>query len=506
MRQSPPYRIVLIDDEQEELEKITRYITEKEQLKKWIDTIKPVLAFPDISQACSLLSERHEDFDIVLADLYMPVAGAKEALPDGGYQIIETLAKIDEEDRPQLVVISGKPLAERGIDRYRAMYRKWFRYLQKPASPETIHMQFEDVENWKYGLEWAIADLTSRYMLPGPSELQLKVVNEGPKMKECWRLIEKAGSSDIPVLLLGESGVGKSFFAKTIHKLSVRKNKEFHQINCAAIPGSLAESELFGHEPGAIPGTTQRRAGMFEKANEGTLFLDEVGELMWETQAKLLRVLQEKTFERLGGSETLTANARLIFATLWSLDELVAQKKFRNDLLARINVFPIYIPPLSERREEILALAKGFINQYRGAREILEFSSEATLALTSYHWPENIRGLENMIRRAIVLCDGEVIEVGHLTVPISSYTGQKPIMEEPSVSAEIRTRSLTQGDVVRVLRAYEDLESPGHFHLYEAARILGCSSGALKRMLKEWKIESEFPPSNHLSTRTGSVR
>ena len=166
------------------------------------------------------------------------------------------------------------------------------------------------------------------------------------------------------------------------------------ECNCAAIPGTMAESELFGHEEGAFPGATQRRKGKFELAGEGTLFLDEVGELSLDTQAKLLRVLQERQFERLGGEETLEARARLICATLRPLDDMVREKEFREDILNRINVFPIYIPALRERREEILALAHVFLKRHDSDGRIQGFSAEAALALTSYDWPDNIRGLD----------------------------------------------------------------------------------------------------------------
>ena len=454
MREQSPYRIVLIDDEQDELNRISEYLRAFPALGRWVESVTTLLAVSEVTSAISFLVEHHSEIDIVLADLYMPPSAGAEPLPTGGYALIQALASLPSDERPQLVVVSGKPGAETAINEYRARFKTWFRFLQKPATPGTVRLRYQDADNWRYALEWAIADLSARVTpRPATPDTSSPAPVRSARMQDCWTLIEKAAPSDIPVLLLGESGVGKSYFAKQIHARSRRRGNPMLECNCAAIPGTMAESELFGHEEGAFPGATQRRKGKFELAGEGTLFLDEVGELSLDTQAKLLRVLQERQFERLGGEETLEARARLICATLRPLDDMVREKEFREDILNRINVFPIYIPALRERREEILALAHVFLKRHDSDGRIQGFSAEAALALTSYDWPDNIRGLDNMIQRAVVLSDGDFIGAEHLTVPmLRSSPGQSPIMSEASVSGVILPKSLSRDDVAEILR------------------------------------------------------
>jgi DNA-binding NtrC family response regulator len=487
---------VVIDDEQNELNRISDYLREVPVLSRWVESVTPQLALPDVTSVSRYLMACYAEIDIVLADLYMPLSPGTEPLPDGGYSIIRTLASLPHEQRPQLVVISGKAGAETSINEYRARYKTWFRYLQKPATPAAIRLRFQEVDNWRYALEWAIADLSARTApKSSASETAPPAPLKSAKMQACWDLIGRAASSDIPVLLLGESGVGKSYFARQIHQLSSRSLNCIVECNCAAIPETMAESELFGHEAGAFPGATQRRKGKFELAGEGTLFLDEVGELSMETQAKLLRVLQDKQFERLGGDQTLEAKARLICATLRPLDEMVRERRFRSDVLNRIDVFPIYIPALRDRREEILPLAHQFLERHDKGGRIQRFSSEAALALTSYDWPDNIRGLENMIQRAVVLTDGDCVQAEHLTVPmVNSSPGQSPIMLEPSVSGVVLPKALSRISVVEILKKTATGSPTGAAGYDKAAETLGCTPSVLRRLMHEWGLDAEFPP------------
>jgi len=225
------------------------------------------------------------------------------------------------------------------------------------------------------------------------------------------------------VLIRGESGTGKELVANSIHYNSQREKFPFVKINCAAIPANLIESELFGHEKGAFTGALRQKTGKFELADSGTLFLDEIGSIEPEVQTKLLRILQEKEFERVGGNKTIKIDVRIIAATSRNLENAVTEGNFRNDLYYRINVFPIYLPPLRERRTDVLVLADFFLEKYslENNKKILRFSTPSIDMLMAYHWPGNVRELENCIERAVLLCEDKVIHSFHL--PPTLQTG-----------------------------------------------------------------------------------
>src|SRR3989339_435671 len=242
------------------------------------------------------------------------------------------------------------------------------------------------------------------------------MVGSSNAMKGVYRLIEQVSDSDATVLIRGESGTGKDLVAHAIHYNSPRTDKPFIKVNCTALPDTLLESELFGHEKGAFTGATERKLGRFERANGGTIFLDEIGDFSLNLQIKLLRVIQFKEFERVGGYETVKCNVRIIVATHKNLEDQIKQGQFREDLYYRINVFPIYMPPLRERKDDIMLLADFFLENIsrENNKNISRISTRAIEMLTSYHWPGNIRELENCIERAVLLCNGEVIRSEHL--------------------------------------------------------------------------------------------
>jgi len=242
------------------------------------------------------------------------------------------------------------------------------------------------------------------------------MVGTSNAMKEVYRLIEQVADSNATVLIRGESGTGKDLVAHAIHYNSARASKPFVKVNCTALPETLLESELFGHEKGAFTGATERKIGRFERANGGTIFLDEIGDFSINLQIKLLRVIQFREFERVGGNETIKANVRIIVATNKNLEEQIKERLFREDLYYRINVFPIYLPPLRERKDDIMLLADYFLEKLskENNKRINRISTPAIEMLTSYHWPGNIRELENCIERAVLLCDGDVIRSEHL--------------------------------------------------------------------------------------------
>lgn len=253
------------------------------------------------------------------------------------------------------------------------------------------------------------------------------IVGNSSAMKRVYAQISQVARSNTTVLLRGESGTGKELIANAIHYNSLRAKKPFIKVNCAALPETLIESELFGYEKGAFTGANSRKKGRFETADGGTLFLDEIGDLSTQTQIKLLRVLQEREFERVGGTETLKANVRLIAATNKNLEEAINDGTFREDLFYRLNIFTIFLPPLRERKSDILLLAENFVEKYEREhnKHIKRISTPAIDMLTSYHYPGNVRELENTIERAVLVCDGNVIHGHHLppTLQTAEVTG-----------------------------------------------------------------------------------
>ena len=251
------------------------------------------------------------------------------------------------------------------------------------------------------------------------------IIGNSKIMQGVYSLIEKVATTNTTVLILGESGVGKEKYANAIHFNSNRANAPLIKVNCAALPESLIESELFGHEKGSFTGALSTRKGRFELADNGTIFLDEVGELPLSVQVKLLRVIQEREFERVGGSDTIKVNVRIIAATNRDMRELICAGKFREDLYYRLNVFPIIIPPLRERKTDIMLIADYFVEKYSAehGKKVTRISTDAINMLVSYHWPGNVRELENCIERAVILSNDGIVHGYHL--PPSLQTGEK---------------------------------------------------------------------------------
>jgi two-component system response regulator FlrC len=303
---------------------------------------------------------------------------------------------------------------------------------------------------------------------------------------------ERVGKTDATALLTGESGVGKDIFAKRIHELSNRANKPYVAINCAAIPETLLESTLFGHEKGAFTGATKTSPGKFEQANGGTLFLDEIGEMPLELQAKLLRVLQDKVIERLGSRESISCDVRIITATNKDLQARVAEGKFREDLYFRIAVFPIRIPGLRERPGDVLPLAESFLRRYGKTmgRTDSSLSKFSKAALQNYSWPGNVRELENAIQRALLLSDNSVIEPADLE--LDDISGTKIASNQSVSSANVANApqtgpeggsdisSLERDHILKVL-----LQVNGNRK--KAVSVLGISERALRYKLKAYK-------------------
>jgi len=315
-----------------------------------------------------------------------------------------------------------------------------------------------------------------------------KIVGVSRKMQEVSSLIQKVSGSSATVLLLGESGTGKELFARAIHQMSPRQGRPFVAINCAALPETLLESELFGHEKGAFTGAIAMKPGKFELADGGTLFLDEIGELSPAVQVKLLRVLQERTFERVGGTRSIEVDVRIVAATNADLAKAVREKRFREDLYFRLNVFPLTIPPLRERPEDIPALVEHFVAKFASGmrKNPPRVSQKAMKALMRYHWPGNVRELENFVERAVILNTTGVIEVEDFAFGFaqSPFEEEEPLALSGSLheAAERASRWAERKLIKRTLEETRGNKS-------KAAELLQVSYKTLLTKIKEYGLE-----------------
>lgn len=298
------------------------------------------------------------------------------------------------------------------------------------------------------------------------------MVGTSGAMLEVYRLIEQVANSNATVLIRGESGTGKDLVAHAIHYNSMRVQKPFVKINCTALPETLLESELFGHEKGAFTGAVDRKLGRFEVANGGTIFLDEIGDFSLNLQVKLLRVMQFKEFERVGGYETIKSNVRIIVATNKNLEEEIKNGLFREDLYYRINVFPIYMPPLRDRKNDVMLLADYFLEKYaiENGKNINRISTPAIEMLTSYHWPGNVRELENCIERSVLICDEDVIRSDHL--PPSLQMAKKSQISDALTLPE-KVESLEREMIVDSLKKTKGCQRHAAVELGLTERMLG---------------------------------
>ncbi|HUL30455.1 MAG TPA: sigma-54 dependent transcriptional regulator [Thermodesulfobacteriota bacterium] len=310
------------------------------------------------------------------------------------------------------------------------------------------------------------------------------IVSGGPKMEEVMGLVARVAPSQATVLIRGESGTGKELIANAIHFASPRSEKPWVKVSCAAIPETLLESELFGHERGAFTGATQRRIGRFEEADGGSIFLDEIGDLSPSTQVKLLRVVQDKEFQRLGSNLTLKTDVRVIAATHRNLEEAIQKELFREDLYYRLNVISIVLPPLRERREDIPLLIDYFLKKYseENQKSILDISKEARALLLRYPYPGNVRELENVIERAVVLCRGDLITTQDLPYHLREEKPEKPwesSRKEKSLPESLE--EIEKESILKALHQHQGVQT-------KAAESLGISERVLRYKMKKYGI------------------
>lgn len=343
-----------------------------------------------------------EEIDLAILDVRMPA-------PDG-LAILQQLR--DRGNDLPIIIVTAQDSSTITIE---AMQHGAYDYIAKPFEPDSMLLLVERALEYRRRTRQARA-LEQQQRGKDPRDI---LIGRSAAMQEVYKLIGRVASSDVTVLITGESGTGKELVAQALHHTSARRDGPFVVVNCAALPETLLESELFGHEKGAFTGAMAQRKGRFEQAAKGTIFLDEIGEMSSTTQKKLLRVLQERTFERVGGNVTIKTNVRVIAATNRDLQQDVGTGNFREDLYYRLNVINIHMPPLRERKDDIPLLIEYFLSRQARSSNAAppRLTEEAMNWLIDYDWPGNVRQLENTIERAFVLSQGQLIEPGHLLLP-----------------------------------------------------------------------------------------
>jgi len=408
-----------------------------------------VLSFENGTDALKAL--KLNSFDMAVTDFRLPDID--------GFDIVRAIT--ERGDDIPVVVMTAYGTIKNAVE---AMKLGAFDYITKPFSLDEFLLLIERALEIKRLKEENIRlrkDLSKCYSTPN-------IIGESTAMKKVFSLVEKVAATDTTVLILGESGTGKELIATTIHYQSSRKAKPLIKVNCASLPEGLIESELFGHEKGAFTGAVKRRPGRFELANNGTIFLDEIGDLPLSTQSKILRVLQEKTFERLGGTETISIDVRVLAATNKNLEEEVKKGSFREDLYYRLHVIPIFMPPLRDRKDDIPLLINFFLDKHASIySKNIKFAKDALDVLLSYDYPGNVRELENIIERCLTLATADTIHKDDLPSFLFKKSGENRQLTLSEVSAEAE-----KAHIIRVLKSTKGSKS-------KAAELLGISRKTL---------------------------
>jgi len=445
-------RILIVDDEEQMRELLTK-VLEKNGYQ--------VTAAGDGTQALALLEK--EPVDLVVTDVRMPGLGGMEAL------------KAIKELNPDIVVIIMTAFGS--IDQaVQAVKEGAYDYINKPFKIDEMLLTIRkalDERRLRHEVSVLRHELRTRYHFEN-------LIGKSRAMQEVFSLIEQVAGSRSTVMIYGKSGTGKELVAKAVHYNSQRASKPFVAVNCAAIPSELLESELFGHEKGSFTGAIATKVGKFEMATGGSLFLDEVGSMRLDLQAKILRALQEREIERVGGTRTIKIDVRVIAATNRDLKKAVEEGTFREDLYYRLNVVPITLPDLKDRQEDIPLLANHFVQKFtqESNSNIREISREAMGILLSYPWPGNVRELENVIERAVTLGRGPAIQPGDLPPHLAGGAG--PV--EKALAQEATLEDLERDYIRAVLRRTKG-------HQIRAAAILGIDRRTLYRKIRRYGIK-----------------
>jgi two-component system response regulator AtoC len=412
---------------------------------------------------------------LVLLDIKLPKMDGLSALKE---------IKALKPDVP-VIVFTAHGSSERAIE---AMKLGAYDYLEKPFSLDEFLLIVKRALGYSKLLD-EVNELRRGESSAGLSSASELVGGSG-RMQEIFKLIGKAAPTDATVLIQGESGTGKELIANAIQRHSRRSDKPFVKVNCAALPESLLESELFGHERGAFTGAITERKGRFELANGGTVFLDEISDMTPHLQTKLLRVLQQRTFERVGGKETITVDVRIIAATNKNLDAEMKAGRFRDDLYYRLNVMPIIVPPLRERPEDIPVLVEHFLRKHGGQRNML-ISADALAMLQRYSWPGNVRELENVIQRALVLATGSVITLDYLPLSVKAEGELIPreLVWRDGIPLKKIMAEVERGIILKALRQ-------ANWNRSKAAEILQINRRSLFEKIKEHHIQPDADLNN----------
>jgi len=445
-------RILVVDDEASQRDLLKLVLTEEgynvETASSGEDAVKKV-----------------EDrfYNLVIMDMKMGGMGGLEALKS-----IKGISPA-----VQVLIVTAYASVDTAVD---AMRSGALNYLTKPVDLEELKVQ---VDKTMQISNLVTENASLKAQVAGAFEAS-QIIGNSPRIMETFDTLRMVAPTEATVLILGESGTGKELVADAIHANSPRKNGPLVKVNCAALPETLLESELFGHEKGSFTGAVARREGRFKLADGGTLFLDEIAEMSLLLQAKLLRVIQTRTFERVGGTETIKTDVRLIVATNRDLEEEVRENRFREDLFYRLNVVPVTLPPLRERREDIPLLAEHFLSVIaeRNRKLIRGFSPQAMDLLVRNRWKGNVRELENVVERAIIMARGDLIQPGDLPAHIMTD------VETPSAGV-VPGRPLSDLEREAILST---LEMTGG-NRTETAKLLGISRRTLQYKLKEFKIQ-----------------
>lgn len=450
-------KVLIVDDE----------LGTRESLRMILKDVYDVIMVCSGKEALHILSKDLPS--VILLDVMMP--------GEDGLNILERIKQITS--TPVIMITALKSVKSA----VKAMKIGAFDYITKPFNVDEIKI----VINKALSTQELIQEVNYLRSEIDKSFAYSNIVGKSKSMKEIFHLIKQTTDNKTTVLISGESGTGKELVAKAIHYNGPRRNKSFITINCAAIPDTLLESELFGYEKGAFTNACERKIGRFELADHGTLFLDEIAELSLNTQAKILRFLQEREFTRIGGSKTISVDTRLISATNKNLEKALAEGKLRDDFYYRLNIIPITIPPLRERKEDIPLLVSHFIDKIneREQKHIQGISKEALEMLTNYHWPGNVRELENIVERTVTLTDQEIITSEHFPSHIinASKTG---LVKNQILNGEITfPEAGEQFEKSIILDALEQT----NYVQSKAADMLGITRRILKYKMDKFGIE-----------------
>jgi DNA-binding NtrC family response regulator len=410
----------------------------------------------DGSEALRLLRDR--SFDVVLLDVVMPGVD--------GISLMKTVK--EDTGAPSIIVITGKATVETAVE---AMKNGAYDYLTKPYKLDELVIVIDRA--YEYRRLSVKSRLLEQELVRKESPFEL--IGKSRQLRDTLALIQKVAPTDSPVFIQGESGTGKELVANTVWHYSARKDAPFIALNCASLSENLIESEIFGHEKGAFTSAYQMKHGLVEVADKGTLFLDEIGEMPIGLQAKLLRFLDSGEFRRVGGNKTLHVDVRVIAATNKDLSGMIKTGGFREDLYYRLNVINIAIPPLRERKEDIVELSRHFLKTYakKLSKHIIDFTSEALELLSAYRWPGNVRELENVVERAVIVCEADTIGAEDLS--LSSYTAVADMSINPSLEEIEKTY------ILRVLKEAGNNQS-------KASQLLGIDRKTLYLKLKKYGI------------------